>query len=418
MKPTSFHLKTLPGVFDIIPKEGQEVWRSSPVWQHVEKVARECAKTFGFKEIRTPLIEREELFTSHVGDSSDIVTKEMYTFLDKGKRAITLRPEGTVPTLRAIIENNLELPQKLFYIGPQFRYERQQRGRYRQHHQFGVEAVGIKSAFQEAEVISLLFQFYQGIGLKNLTVHLNSLGGEETRQEFRSNLKYFFDKHREALSLESQNRLSVNPLRILDSKDEGDKEIIKEAPSMTTYLRSEERERIGRVSKALERLKIPFEYDERLVRGLDYYNETVFEVLSHSSNKSLGGGGRYDGLMRRLGGQDVGAVGAGIGLERVIQTLILEGGVLPKEERATYHLILNEEVSVEGLAIGKRLRELGIVTEISFQEGKKSFRKTIEKVNAQFFCILSKEMLGEGVLKFKEKGDEEKLFQLNLKNLN
>jgi len=324
-----------PGVFDLIPLNEKEKWKSSYIWNYIEKIIREVTAIYGYQEIRTPTFERTELFQRSVGDDSDIVSKEMYTFIDKGNRSMSLRPEGTAPVMRAFVENRLDLSsvnQKLFYIAPMFRYERAQAGRYRQHHQFGIEAIGNGSAEQDVEVIDLLFAFYKRLGLKNLRLCINSLGSSETRVKFKEALKSYLLPHMSHLSEDSKNRFQNNPLRILDSKDAKDQEIVRNAPSILEFLSEEDRIHFQEVQNLLTSLTIPFEVNPLLVRGLDYYNKTVFEVVAGElgAQNSIGGGGRYDGLVAQMGGPNLPSFGFGTGLERVIQTLINQQIDLPQ----------------------------------------------------------------------------------------
>lgn len=285
-----------PGVFDIIPIDDQEKWKSSYLWAHVEKIIRETARDYGYQEIRTPLFERTELFQRSVGDSSDIVSKEMYSFEDKGGRSLSLRPEGTAPVIRAFIEHQLHQKasvQKLFYIAPMFRYERAQAGRYRQHHQFGAEVIGNASPEQDAELIDLLYTLYQRLGLKNLTLFINSIGDNTSRQAFRKALKDYLAPQAALLSPDSQTRLELNPLRILDSKDPRDQEIVARAPSILNFLSEEANTHFEDLKRLLTLLRIPYQVNPLLVRGLDYYNKTVFEVVAGElgAQNSIGGGG-------------------------------------------------------------------------------------------------------------------------------
>ncbi len=319
-----------PGVFDIIPDPSPEVWRSSHLWAHVENIARETAALFGYQEIRTPIFERQELFQRGVGDSTDIVSKEMYTFVDRGDRQMALRPEGTAAVIRAFLEHRLDQQpsqQKLFYIAPMFRYERAQAGRYRQHHQFGIETFGIGTPGQDVESIDLLYCFYKRLGLKHLKLNINTLGNPASRQAFRQALVDYLGKYKADLSKDSQIRLEVNPLRILDSKDTKDQEILQGAPRLMDFLTPESKDHLERVCELLTSIGIPYVVHEKLVRGLDYYNGVVFEVTSEilgGAQNSIGGGGRYDGLVKLLGGPDIPSFGWGTGLERVIQTLIAQ----------------------------------------------------------------------------------------------
>jgi histidyl-tRNA synthetase len=316
-------------VFDILPQEPQpeDGWRHSDHWQYIESVMRKCAADYGFKEIRTPIFERTELFVRGVGEGSDIVSKEMYTFLDKAERSMTLRPEGTASVIRAFVEKNLaQQPglHKFFYIGPMFRYERPQAGRYRQHHQFGAEAIGIGKPEQDVEMIDMLYEIYHRLGLKNLSVMINSVGDEASRAPFRKALGDYLFPFLEDLSEDSKVRFSKNILRILDSKDARDQEILKNAPILEDYLSEASKEHFATVKALLFQMKIPYVVNPKLVRGLDYYNKTVFEVVSHElgAHNTIGGGGRYDGLTALFGGPDLPACGFATGLERLLQTMV------------------------------------------------------------------------------------------------
>ena len=314
------------GVFDITP-QAKDLWRTSAVWQHVEHVAKEVARAYGFSEIRTPTFEKVELFQRSVGDVTDIVAKEMYVFEDRGGRKLALRPEGTASVLRALIEEQSFTPllsQRYFYIGPMFRYERPQAGRFRQHHQFGVEVFGIDAPQQDAELIAMLVDFYARLGITHLKVNLNSLGSLPAREAFREALVTYLKPMRHVLSEDSQARLEKNPLRILDSKAEEDQAIIDKAPSILEFLSLEDRTHFEEVQRILRVLGVSFDITPRLVRGLDYYQRTVFEVTSGvlGAQNSIGGGGRYDGLIKQMGGPDLASIGWGTGLERVIQALL------------------------------------------------------------------------------------------------
>ncbi len=289
---------TIPkGTFDILPEAQKEEdkWCTSAHWQYLESVIRQTAHEYGFKEIRTPIFERTELFVRSVGESSDIVSKEMYTFLDRAERSMTLRPEGTAPVMRSFVEHrlyNTGAVHKLFYIGPMFRYERPQAGRYRQHHQFGAEAVGIGTPEQDVEVIDLLCEVYRRLGLKDLKVLINNIGDTESREAYLLSLKNYLEPHLEELSKDSQARFTKNILRILDSKDPNDQKILENAPSILDHLNEECKTHFEKVCRLLEKLNIAYEINPKLVRGLDYYNKTVFEITSTSlgSQNSVGGG--------------------------------------------------------------------------------------------------------------------------------
>lgn len=364
-----------PGVFDILPYP-KEPWRDSHIWNHVEQTIRSVAKDYGYQDIRTPLFERTELFQRGVGETSDIVSKEMYTFTDKGGRSISLRPEGTAPAIRAFIENRLdqEMPSpKLFYIGPMFRYERSQAGRYRQHHQFGVEAIGNNSPEQDVEVIDMLWTLYKRLGLKNLQLCINSIGDTSARLKFRTALQDYLRSFLNQLSTDSQNRFNTNPMRILDSKDQNDQKILENAPSMLDFLAPECRDHFEKVQQLLKQLKIPFVVSAKLVRGLDYYNRTVFEVVAGDlgAQNSIGGGGRYDGLIKLLGGPDLPALGFGTGIERIIQTLLKqEVSIPPMESPMIFLIALGDEAKKTCFSLLHELRQNGIAAQMDFSGRK------------------------------------------------
>jgi len=368
--------RTAPGLFDIIPNDPKESWHNSHLWNFVEATVRSVMKNYGFQEIRTPIFERTELFEKGTGKESDIVTKEMYTFKDKGNRSITLRPEGTPPVLRAFIERKLQSQapiHKLFYIGPMFRYERPQAGRYRQHHQFGAEAIGNASPEQDAEIIDMLCTIFSKLGLTNLTLHLNSLGNENCRSAFHEALCRFLEPQADKLSADSQRRLKTNPLRILDSKEEQDRKIIVQAPMILDFLDKESHEHFEGVKKRLDSLGIAYEVDPLLVRGLDYYNKTVFEITSGElgAQNSVGGGGRYDGLMKQLGGPDLPTMGFACGLERVIQTLIKQEVPYPESPKPTVFMIgLGDKAYDRCFSLLHDLRQEGVSAQMDFT-GKK-----------------------------------------------
>lgn len=364
------------GTFDILPYGAKEPWRLSSLWQYAEELIRQTAFEYGYKEIRTPVYERTELFDRGAGETSDIVTKEMFTFQDKGGRSISLRPEGTASTMRAFIENHLaDLGQvhKLFYIAPMFRYERPQSGRYRQHHQFGVEAIGSGAPEQDAEIIDLLLEIYRRLGLKNLKVLLNTVGDLPSRNAYRSALIDFLRPHFSDLSNDSQARFEINPLRILDSKDPKDQEILKGAPSILKHLTPEAAEHFTTVRKALDLLGIRYEVNDRIVRGLDYYNKTVFEVVSEDlgAQSTVGAGGRFDGLIKTFGGPDLPAVGFATGLERVLQVLLAQGAPLPKPKHScVYFIPLGAEERLVCLRLATLCRHHGIAAEIELNTYK------------------------------------------------
>ncbi|HEX2579856.1 MAG TPA: histidine--tRNA ligase [Rhabdochlamydiaceae bacterium] len=403
---------TIPkGVFDVLPKEPkpEDAWRASWHWQYVETVLRRCAADYGFKEIRTPLFERTELFVRGVGESSDIVTKEMYTFLDKGERSMTLRPEGTASVMRAFVEKHLDqIPglHKFFYIGPMFRYERPQSGRYRQHHQFGAEAIGIGKPEQDVELIDLLCEIYRRLGLKGLKVMINSVGDEASRIPYREALKKHLQPHFEKLSADSQVRFTKNILRILDSKDEGDQALLAKAPSILEFLSDEARAHFEKVKRLLEMEKIPYVVNHKLVRGLDYYNKTVFEVASESlgAHNTLGGGGRYDGLIHSFGGPNLPSVGFAAGIERLLQTMTAQHVNFPAPPSPVIFLIpMGEAASEACFALTCRLRRQGIAAEMDLS-GKKIQHglQLAGSENARYSIVIGDREMETGEVEIKE----------------
>lgn len=392
-----------PGVFDILPTD-PELWRNSHLWAYVESTIRQIAKDYGFQEIRTPIFERTELFARGVGETSDIVSKEMYTFLDKGNRSMSLRPEGTAPVMRAFVENNLanrSSIHKLFYIGPMFRYERTQAGRYRQHHQFGAEVIGNTSPEQDAELIDLIYNLYDRLGLKNLQVYINSIGDVPSRVAYRKALQDYLHQFFDQLSEDSKNRFETNPLRILDSKDPNDQKIAANAPSMLEFLSESSKEHFEAVKKLLDTLGIPFKVNNHLVRGLDYYNNTVFEITAGElgAQNSVGGGGRYDGLLKTIGGPDLPAIGFGTGIERILQTMIKQGVSLPERYHPILFMIpLGEQAKQECFKILHDLRKNNIAAEMDFSGRKlNKVMQHANEINAKYVVVV-----GENEIKTKE----------------
>lgn len=393
-----------PGVFDIVPEDSKEPWRNSHLWNYVEYLLRATARQFGYQEIRTPIFERIELFQRSVGETSDIVSKEMYAFEDKGGRMMALRPEGTAPVMRAFIENqmvNQGQIHKLFYIGPMFRYDRPQAGRYRQHHQFGAEAIGNSSPEQDAELMDLVHTIYTRVGLRNLKFYINCLGDAQARETFRNKLQEYLRPYYDTLSPESKTRYEKNPLRILDSKDPKDQALMENAPSILDCLNEESRDHFESVKKLLTLLGIPFEVNKRLVRGLDYYNNTVFEIVSEDlgSQNSIGGGGRYDGLMKSLEGPDMPSVGFATGIERILQTMIKQNVALPKGYFPQLFLIaMGEEARLFCFKLLHDLRLEGIDAQMDF--GGRKVGKAMQyanQIHAHFVAVI-----GENELKTQE----------------
>jgi len=311
------------GTRDLLPQE-------TALWAHVEATARRIFGLYGYREIRTPLFEETELFARGVGESTDIVGKEMYTFEDKGGRSLTLRPESTAAVCRAYVEHGMQQwpqPVRLFYIGPQFRYERPQKGRYRQFHQIGAELIGRPSggslATADAEVLRMLVHFLRGLGFDHLKVLLNTVGDEASRAAYRSALVAFLEPRRDRLGPDSRKRLESNPLRILDTKSPEERELLVDAPRLEQFLTRESRRHFELVCALLEAAHVPFEIEDKLVRGLDYYTNTVFEIVAEGlgAQNAICGGGAYEGLVAELGGPPTYGVGFAIGEDRLIEVL-------------------------------------------------------------------------------------------------
>lgn len=392
--------KAAKGTFDITPKilKEEDLWKKTNLWKFLEKILKETSELYGFQEIRTPIFEATDLFIRTVGDSSDIINKEMYTFLDKAHRSLSLRPEGTAPIIRAFIENHLQQHgsyHKLYYLGPYFRYDRPQSGRYRQFHQFGIEAIGREDPFQDVEVIELCMQLYQRLGLRQLKLQINSVGCTDTRQKYSQAFIKYLTPYFENLSTDSQNRFHKNPLRILDSKDLKDRKLLENAPSILDYLSDSSKKHFEKVCDLLSKLNIPFQINPSLVRGLDYYNETVFEIMSNAlgAQNSIGAGGRYDGLMKNLGGPDLPSIGFATGLERVLQTMLNQNCSFGEEAPPfIFIIILDQSYAELAFMWLSELRRLNIRAEISLKP--KKMQKSLQEASqslAQYALILGEE---------------------------
>ena len=359
------------------------------------------ASVFGFQEIRTPIIEHTNLFVRGVGESSDIVNKEMYTFEDKGGRSITLRPELTAGIMRSIVSNklyaNADLPLKYFYCGPCFRYERPQAGRYRQFNQFGIEAIGSPSYILDAEVISVGYRIVSTLGIKNVKVLINSLGDEESRKNYRAALKEYFAKHIDKMCGDCKRRLEVNPLRILDCKVEEDREIIKNAPKMSDYLSDESKVYLNNVISLLKEIGIEVVVDDSLVRGLDYYTGIVFEyhvdkVEGLDNVGALGGGGHYAKLLKEVGGPDLEGVGLAFGIERLAY---IYSHVTKRDYSFSpdvYLIGMTQDIIDKNFGLAEILRSSGFSTEVNYEvKSMKSLLKTAVKKRAKFAIIVGEE---------------------------
>jgi histidyl-tRNA synthetase len=386
---------TMPkGVFDVLPNGDDGEWNRSDHWQYVEEVMRQIAHEFGFKEIRTPIFEKTELFVRAVGEVTDVVSKEMYTFLDKAERSLSLRPEGTAPVIRSFIENRLDTVHtlhKYYYIGPMFRYERPQAGRYRQFYHFGAEVIGNGSPEQDVEVIDMLWELYTRLGLTHLTIMINSVGNEASRARYKAALSDYLQQHLSELSPESQTRFSKNILRILDSKDPKDAKILEKAPSLLEYLDDESSNHFNRVLELLKKLNLPFEINPKLVRGLDYYNKTVFEIAvgELGAQNAIVGGGRYDGLVAALGGQNLPSIGFATGIERLLQTLCKQKIPFPPAPHPLVFIIsLGQETFDFCFDLLHQLRQKRISSEMDLSGKKLQHGLQLANALKATFCLI------------------------------
>lgn len=372
-------------------------------YRHVVDAARHVSHLYGFEEWATPIFEDTRVFSRTLGETSDVVTKEMYTFTDRGGDSVTLRPEGTAAVCRALVSNGLtqSLPQKVFYAGPMFRYERPQKGRYRQFHQIGIELIGPAEPLADAEVIACGWQILCELGIADaVTLEVNTLGDAESRAAYRAALVDYFAAHESALSEESRGRLSRNPLRILDSKDEGDKKIVADAPTIAAHLTPEAARFYDSLRGYLAQLGIPFVDNPRIVRGLDYYNHTAFEFVTTAlgAQGTVMGGGRYDGLVHEMGGPETPAVGWAAGIERLAM-LIAE----PKAEAATVAVIpAGEDAEAAAFGVVQALRRAGIRADIGYRGNMRRRMERANKAGARAAVILGSAEVARGVVQLKD----------------
>ncbi|HEL0422288.1 TPA: histidine--tRNA ligase [Streptococcus equi subsp. zooepidemicus] len=398
------------GTQDILPVAAAK-------WQYVEDVARETFKQYHYGEIRTPMFEHYEVISRSVGDTTDIVTKEMYDFYDKGDRHITLRPEGTAPVVRSYVENKLFAPEvqkpvKLYYIGSMFRYERPQVGRSREFHQIGVECFGSANPATDVETIAMAYHLFERLGIKGVTLHLNSLGNAASRAAYRQALIDYLSPMRETLSKDSQRRLDENPLRVLDSKEKEDKIAVANAPSILDYLDEESQAHFDAVRSMLEALAIPYVIDTNMVRGLDYYNHTIFEFITEvdQSELTICAGGRYDGLVEYFGGPATPGFGFGLGLERLLLILDKQGVELPVEEGLdVYIAVLGTDANVAALALTQAIRRQGFTVERDYLGRKiKAQFKSADAFKAKVVITLGESEIktGQAVLKHNQTRQE------------
>ena len=385
-------LTTRPrGTNDILPSEIGK-------WHYLEELLRLVSKQYGFQEIRTPVFEHTELFQRGVGETTDIVEKEMYTFTDRGERSLTLRPEGTAPTVRAFLEHKMYAnpqPTKLYYIGPMFRYDRPQAGRYRQFHQYGVEVFGSNDPSIDAEVIAMAMDIYERLGITGLTVELNSVGCSLCRPRHREELHKFLENHKTKLCPTCQGRYEKNPLRILDCKNPGCQELTQGAPTTSETLCKECSTHLEKVQNYLQALCVPYVLNPRLVRGLDYYTGTAFEITAQGigAQSSIGGGGRYNGLIAQCGGPDTPGIGFALGIERILLTIEQQGLTLPFEETLNVFIAaLGEEAQAKAFNLAQSLRQKGVSVERDYlRRSLKAQLKAADRLKAILTVILGEE---------------------------
>lgn len=402
------------GTRDVLPDE-------SYLWQLIEKTQREVCALHGIREVRTPVFEHTELFQRSVGDTTDVVQKEMYTFKDRGDRSITLKPEGTAGTVRAFIESSLyaqPLPQKMCYINcPVFRYEAPQSGRLREHHQFGIEIFGAPDASCDAELIALALDVIGRMGVKNLMLRINSIGCPNCRETYKKRLIEFLNERKGDLCKDCLNRLERNPLRVLDCKEEGCKRATMGAPSILDNLCDECKTHFENLKRYLDAMGIAYEVDSRIVRGLDYYTKTVFEIITKvpgengkpDSELTVCGGGRYDGLVEQVGGPKCAGIGFGMGTERLIMVM-KQQGVQPEPPRLydAFIVTMGDDARVEGIKLARELRANGVKCDIDHAaRSMKAQFKYANKLGAPVVAVIAGDELAQGVVKIKDMAKSE-----------
>jgi len=400
--------KSIPGAKDILPAESHR-------WQHVEQTFRELSHRYNFREIRTPVFEQTELFARGIGELTDIVGKEMYTFRDRSDNSLTLKPEMTAAVVRAYLQHNLEQQQpvtKMYYLAPMFRQERPQKGRLRQFHQFGLEIIGSPHPEADAEIIVMTAEYYSLLGITNVELKINSVGCQECRPAYKDKLKEFLSPHLTELSQDSQRRFDANPLRILDSKDERDSRLTADAPLQKDHLCTECSDHFSRLQEILTETRVLYTVDGRIVRGLDYYTKTAFEFISSAlgSQDALSGGGRYDLLAKELGGSNVPAVGVAGGIERLLLVLDAENLFTGNEVAPVVYLAAADNESRTWLyGVTQMLRKSGIPSDTDLMNRSlKAQMREASRQNVRFTIIAGSDERNrnEVVLKDMESGDQ------------
>lgn len=393
--------KAIKGTKDVLPKDVHKN-------QYIEATALDIASKFGYKEIRTPVFEHTELFQRGVGDTTDVVQKEMYTFDDKGGRSITLRPEGTAGAVRSFLENGLcneALPQKVCYLTSCYRYEKPQAGRLREFHQFGVECFGTASPLADAEIIALAKSIFDTLGVRDLSLEINSIGCPKCRAEYHKALKEYFASRKDELCDTCKGRLDRNPMRILDCKSPICHEIAQSAPVVIDYLCDECKEHFEKVQKYLDAQNIEYKINPQIVRGLDYYTKTVFEFVSNSigAQGTVCGGGRYDGLVEELGGQHTASLGFAMGLERLMLLMEAQGCEFPQAEKPDLFIVaLGEKATLKALEIAKDMREEGFSALLDLnQRSVRAQMKYADKLGAKFNVVIGDNEVENKIAKLK-----------------
>ena len=397
------------GTQDFLPEQTAD-------WQILEAKIRQICSLYGFGEIRTPMFESTELFLRGIGETTDVVTKEMYTFNDRGGRSMTLRPENTASVVRAFLEHKLYGEQKVhkfYYMGPMFRHDRPQAGRYRQFTQFGVEEIGSKDPAVDAEIIAMAFQLFRELGLTDLVLHLNSVGCPKCRPVYRQKLLDFFADKRDQLCEDCNERLEKNPLRVLDCKEDGEKMMQMGVPLITDNLCDDCRDHFQKVQAYLTSIGIPFELDPRLVRGLDYYTNTAFEIMYAplGAQSTVCGGGRYDGLIEEVGGPSTPGIGFAIGMERLLLTLKGQGLLPPVEKKQPVFIVaLGDEARAKAFCIQQALRENGIYAEIDLMgRSMKGQMKSANKMDAEYTVIIGEDELASHTAQIRNMATKEQI---------
>ncbi len=399
-------INKMKGTYDLLPE-------NTRIWNKVEKTIKNVCKLYKYEEIRTPIIEHSKLF-HRMGEDSDVVTKETYDFKDRGNRDNTLRPEGTAGVVRSLIENKLYVNpfNKLYYMGPMFRYERQQKGRYRQFRQFGIEAFGSKDPIVDADVIAFAATLFRSLKIKDITIKVNSIGDKESKELYKAALNEYLSDKIDNLCSDCQRRFKTNPLRVLDCKVDKESEILKNAPKPIDYLTEADKAHFDKVVAYLDQLQVDYVIDSTLVRGLDYYTHTVFEVDAHleslGSQNTVLGGGRYNNLVKELGGPEVPSVGFGLGMERLIyalESIEYQGDPIYTH---VYLMTLGDNAKTAGIGIINKLRLGGLISEMDYlDKNMKGKWKQVAKCNARFVAILGDDELSKNEINLKDQSTGE-----------